>query len=110
MKPFQIHFINDAAAREVKELPNKLQVRITYLIQLMGEFGPDLGEPHSKKLAGSHVKGMFELRAKAQEGIARSIYCTAKGKHIFILHTFVKKTDKIPKQALATALKRKEEL
>ena len=110
MKNYQIHFANQDAQNEVDALPPKLQARVIYLISLMEEFGSNLGEPHSKKLSGAAHAGLFELRAKAQEGIARSLFCTAKGKHIYILHTFVKKTDQTPRHALKLALKRKEAL
>ena len=45
-------------------------------------------------------KGLFELRLKSQEGIARVMYCTLVGKRIVMLHSFVKKTQKTPKQDL----------
>lgn len=91
-------------------MPVKLKVRTEYLIELMKEFGPDLGEPHTKKMAGDKNKGLFELRCKAKEGISRSLFCTQVGKKIFILRTFIKKTQKTPNRALKIALKRKEEV
>ncbi|WP_267284079.1 type II toxin-antitoxin system RelE/ParE family toxin [Acinetobacter pittii] len=39
-------------------------------------------------------KGLFELRLKSQECIARVMYCTLVGKRIVMLHSFVKKTQK----------------
>jgi phage-related protein len=54
--------------------------------------------------------GLFEVRAKAQEGIGRSLYCYMKGKHIMVLHAFVKKSAKTPKQELNLALQRKREV
>ena len=65
-----------------------------------------MGEPYTKPLND----GLFEIRAKAQEGIGRSIYCYQKGQKIIILHSFVKKTQKTPKKELEIALKRKKEL
>jgi len=53
---------------------------------------------------------LFEVRAKAKEGIGRSIYCYQKGQKIIILHSFVKKDQKIPKKELQIALKRKKEI
>jgi phage-related protein len=41
--------------------------------------------------------------------IARSIYITAPGKRIVILHTFIKKTDKTPSRALNIARRRAKE-
>jgi len=68
--------------------------------------GAQLGEPYTKPLG----EGLFEVRAKAKEGIDRSIYCYQKGKKIIILHYFVKKDQKTPKRDLQIALKRKKEI
>nr|WP_232728855.1 type II toxin-antitoxin system RelE/ParE family toxin [Marinomonas sp. ef1] len=38
--------------------------------------------------------GLFEIRAKAQEGIGRSLLCYLKGQQIFVLLAFVKKSQK----------------
>lgn len=54
--------------------------------------------------------GLFEIRAKAQEGIGRSLYCYMKGYHIIVLHAFVKKSNKTPKFELDLAKKRKAEV
>ena len=32
--------------------------------------------------------GLFEIRAKGQEGIGRALFCTVVGKRIVILHGF----------------------
>ena len=50
--------------------------------------GANLGEPHTKALGN----GLFELRLKGTEGIARVFYCTLVGRQIVMLHSFVKKT------------------
>jgi hypothetical protein len=38
----------------------------------MLEFGPNIGMPHTRPLKN----GLFELRVKGKEGIARVFYCT----------------------------------
>ena len=53
--------------------------------------------------------GLFELRFKGAEGIARVFYCTLIGKRIVMLHSFVKKTERMPKRELAVALGRLKE-
>ena len=58
----------------------------------MQEIGPNLGEPHTEAFGG----GLFELRLKGAEGIARVFYCTLVGKRIVMLHSFVKKSQKTP--------------
>ena len=54
--------------------------------------------------------GLFELRLKATEGIARVLYCTMIGKRIMILHQFTKKTRKTPPKELALARRRMKEV
>lgn len=54
--------------------------------------------------------GLFELRIKAAEGIARVFYCTVVGRRIVFLHQFVKKSDKTPPRELQIARRRLEEI
>jgi len=54
--------------------------------------------------------GLFELRLKAAEGIARVFYCTVDGRKIVILHQFIKKSDKTPPKELAIARRRMKEV
>jgi phage-related protein len=68
--------------------------------------GPNLGEPHTKAMGG----GLFELRLKGVEGIARVFYCTLMGKRIVMLHSFVKKSQRTPKQELEVAQSRLKEI
>ncbi|MBE0472344.1 MAG: type II toxin-antitoxin system RelE/ParE family toxin [Methyloprofundus sp.] len=92
--------------KDILRMPDQLQSRMLKLLDLIAVKGASLGEPQSKALG----KGMFELRAKSSEGIARGLYCFQMGKNVFILHAFVKKTQKLPKQELDLALKRKKEI
>ena len=69
-------------------------------------FGPDLGMPHTRAMGG----GLFELRIKAAEGIARVFYCTVVDRRIVILHQFVKKTDKTPPKELEIARRRMKDV
>ena len=54
--------------------------------------------------------GLFELRLKGAEGIARVFYCTLIGKRIVMLHSFVKKTQRTPKRELELAQSRMKEM
>jgi len=72
----------------------------------MEVYGPDLGMPHTRAMGG----GLFELRLKAAEGIARVLYCTMIGKRIMVLHQFMKKTKKTPPKELALARRRMKEV
>lgn len=74
------------------------------MILLLEKFGA-LGEPHTKKLQDE----LFELRIKAQEGIARAVYAYQKDRVILILVVFVKKSQKTPKAFIQTATQRLKE-
>jgi phage-related protein len=54
--------------------------------------------------------GLFELRLKASEGIARVLYCTVVGRKIVILHQFIKKSDKTQSKELVIARRRMKEI
>jgi len=69
-------------------------------------YGPDLGMPHTRAMGG----GLFELRLKAKEGIARVFYCTLVGRRIVMLHQFIKKSEKTPRRELDVARKRMKEM
>lgn len=72
----------------------------------MEEYGPNLGMPHTRALGN----GLFEIRAKAEEGIGRVFFCTMVRRKIVILHSFIKKTVKTPKRELDIALTRQKEV
>ena len=72
----------------------------------MEMYGPDLGMPHTRAMGD----GLFELRLKAGEGIARIFYCTRVGRRIVMLHQFIKKTEKTPAKELLVARTRMKEL
>ena len=72
----------------------------------MCEFGSNLGMPHTRPIEG----GLFELRIKGKEGIARVFFCTKVGKKIIMLHSYVKKSQKIPKKELKIAQTRMSEV
>jgi phage-related protein len=72
----------------------------------MEVYGPDLGMPHTRAMG----QGLFELRLKAAEGIARVFYCTVIDQQIIMLHQFVKKVDKTPVKELEIARGRMKEV
>ena len=89
----------------IDELPKGLQARYFHLTDRMEIYGPNLKEPHTKALGN----GLFELRLKGSEGIARILYCTVINRKIVMLHGFIKKTDALPVKELEIARKRKED-
>ena len=103
---WQIKYYNQKLEEEILNLPEGLLARYLRLTDLMCEFGANLGMPHTKALDN----GLFELRVKGKEGIARVFFCTKIGKKIIMLHSFVKKSQKIPKNELKIAKTRMSEV
>ena len=62
--------------------------------------------PHSRAMGD----GLFELRPKGREGIARVFYCMKVGRKIIVFHSFVKKTNETPKRELDIARRRQKEI
>ena len=77
---------------QILNLPDTLTARYVVLTRRMIALGPNLGEPHTKAFG----QGLFELRLKGDEGIARAFFCTLVGRRIVMLHSFVKKSDRTP--------------
>ncbi|MEH6454783.1 MAG: type II toxin-antitoxin system RelE/ParE family toxin [Cocleimonas sp.] len=90
----------------ILDMPPKLQARMLRLLDLIEVHGANLGEPHTKPMGD----GLFEVRAKAKEGIGRSLFCYLKGSNIVVLHAFVKKSQKTPKKDLDLAYERMKEV
>lgn len=96
-----------AAQEEIYALPPGLSARMVRLLDMITDYGLDqLREPHVKHLDGK----LWELRAKAAEGIARGLYVTVTGRRVVVLHVFEKKSDKTPLRAIALARARMKEL
>src|SRR5690554_7325701 len=70
----------DTVGEELAKMPPKIQARMIRLMELMEKHEANLGEPHTKSLGGE----LFEIRAKAKEGIGRGIFCYMQGKRIII--------------------------
>jgi phage-related protein len=62
--------------------------------------------PHTRAMG----QGLFELRLKAADGIARVFYCTVVDRQIVMLHQFVKKTERTPPKELDIARRRMKEV
>lgn len=103
---FNITYYSESVQEQIFELPDTLAARYIVLTRRMLAIGPNLGEPHTKAMGG----GLYELRLKGAEGIARVFYCTLIGKRIVMLHSFVKKTDRTPKRELEVAQSRLKEI
>lgn len=103
---YTITYYSEAVQEEILALPDTLAARYIVLTRRMVALGPHLGAPHTKAFGD----GLFELRLKGGEGIARVFYCTLVGKRIVMLHSFIKKSDHTPLRERAIAERRLKEV
>lgn len=101
-----IDYYSEEVRLEIDALPVGIRASYARLAELLMEFGLDLRMPHSRAMG----QGLFELRPKGREGIARVFYCMKLGRKIVVLHSFVKKTNETPKRELAIARIRQKEI
>lgn len=99
---WKITYYSRSVFNAVMSLPVRLKARYLALTDRMELHGPNLGMPHTRALGG----GLFELRVKSEEGIARVFYCTMVEAEVIMLHSFVKKSQLIPKKELQLARQR----
>ena len=92
-----------AVDAEIEALPVALRARMLRLLEVVENVGLEaLRAPHVRHLDGK----LWELRVRAEGGIARGIYVTAAGRRVVVLHVFAKKSRRTPRRALATARER----
>lgn len=103
---YTIDFYSESVQADIIGLPETLAARFLSLADRMKTVGANLGEPHTKAFGN----GLFELRIKGSEGIARVFYCTLVNRRIVLLHSFVKKTQKTPPRELRIAENRLKEI
>jgi phage-related protein len=83
-----------------------LKARYIALTDMMAVHGSNIGMPHTRAMGD----GLFEMRIKDQDNIARVLYCTQKDKNIVVLHAFIKKTQQTPKKEIEIAKNRAKEV
>ncbi len=83
-------------------LPEKDRARIAWTINLLEEYGLQLGSPYVKHLRGK----LWELRIRAGRKAYRIIYFAYVGRQFVLLHGFLKKTRKTPRRELEIAERR----
>lgn len=89
----------------IESLQESTIAKLMRQLDLLEEFGISLQMPHAKPIGG----GLFELRVRGKEE-ARALYIFAKGKNIYLLHGFIKKSNAISEKDLNIAKLRQREL
>jgi phage-related protein len=103
---YTLEYFHPRVKAEIESWPDDLLADFARMVELLMDFGPNIGMPHSRPLGG----GLFELRPRGRGGIGRAFYCFSVGRRIVILHAFIKKTQETPEQALRIARIRMKEV
>jgi len=90
---------------DVRSLEKTLQAKVVLSFDKLREQGNKLRYPHTRLISN----GLFELRVGSKD-IARTFFVFSKGNRIYILRTFLKKTQKTPEAEINLALKRLKEM
>lgn len=81
----------------IQSLPKREQAEVLRVIDLLREFGLQLGMPHARLIAG-----LRELRA----GAGRLFYVAHTGRRFIILHGYRKQSQAAPRREIETAQRR----
>lgn len=104
--PWTIEHYDASVEQAILNLPPGLLARYLRLTDLLLQFGPNLGMPHTRAMGD----GLVELRVKGPEGIARAFYGAVVRHRIVMLHVFIKKSQKTPRRDLEIARRRWREV
>jgi len=87
----------------IDSLDAKSKASIARTLDLLEEFGIDLGMPYTKHLE----KQLWEVRVRHGRNRYRIIYFLATGDSFILLHGFIKKTGPVPKTDIDLAESRR---
>lgn len=89
----------------IGKLQENTQAKLGRQLDLLEQYGNELGMPHAKALGG----GLMELRVRGRQEV-RVFYVFVVGKRIYLLHAFVKKSQATPSKELSLARSRQAEI
>lgn len=96
----KIRIFDFSLEKFIKGLQKPTVAKVLRTIDLLEKFGPKLGLPHTKKISAN----LFELRVPGKQEI-RILYSFHKSQ-IFLLHGFIKKSQKIPPKEIKIATRK----
>jgi len=89
----------------IESLDARSRAKIARTLDLLEEFGIDLGMPYARHLE----KQLWELRIRHGRNRYRIIYFLATGQTFVLLHGFTKKSGPVPRQDMEIAESRRED-
>lgn len=112
MKPsWQIEYYKNKRGDEIVRefidgLPVETRIKVRGTLKLLEEYGILIEAPHTKKIIGT---SLWELRTLGESSV-RIFYIAKINRTFWLLHGFIKKSQKTPESEIKTALKRLREL
>jgi len=103
---WKISYYSEDVTNRIMDWPKGIKAKYLRTINLIEKHGAQLGPPLTDYLGD----GLFEIRVKAKEGIARAFFCYVMDKEIIIVHAIIKKTQKTPPKELKLAKQRMKEV
>lgn len=103
---YNVYFYQNSDTRKVpvleyiQGLPKRERAKINAYLCLLRDSEGKLDEPYSRYIC----RGIRELRVEVAHNRHRIFYATIYDKRIILLHAFLKKTPKTPKQEITRAL------
>src|SRR5436305_1906625 len=83
----------------LESLDERAQDDIAATIEYVRVHNVHAREPHVKKIEGK----LWEMRVRSSKNAYRVLYFATSGRRIVLLHGFVKKTNKTPREEIKTA-------
>jgi len=96
----EIRIFDASLEKFIKSLQKPTIAKVLRTIDLLEKFGQKLGPPHTKKISTR----LFELRISGKQEVR--IFYTFYKSQIFLLHGFVKKSQKIPQKEINFSLQK----
>jgi len=93
-----IKFFDARVEKFIRSLDSFTVAKVLRTIDLLEIFGHKLAFPHSKKVAAR----LFELRIRGKQEVR--VFYAFHNNSVILLHCFIKKSERIPKNELAVAL------
>lgn len=103
---WQLLYFDDDVQEIISSWPIGIRAYYARITERMMLYGPNLGMPFTRSMG----RGLFEIRVRSKEGIARAFFCTIVDRRIVILHAYIKKSQKTPSKELKLARKRLAEV
>ena len=88
----------------IRNQDKQTKSKIARSINLISEYGPDLGMPHSRYMG----EGIYELRVRGKNEVRIFYIAVINNLEVIFIHAFKKRTQKTPQKELNIAKDRKD--